>query len=160
MSRESARKPGCKFCTFLPTPSYTSQPETAQRIVDTDCLTPGRAAQPQGSSPSCVWEKGRLCKIDSQNFKEWDRLKFLGAVSNTFFLCHKELWGRGGIAPTFLTMALGRCEWLASSPCHFSPKQTPPFNHWRLVGSQDRIGRNGKDSSRAPDRIEPRPSSL
>jgi hypothetical protein len=31
------------------------------------------------------------------------------------------MWGSEGIAPTFLTSALDRGKWSASSPCHFTP---------------------------------------
>jgi hypothetical protein len=44
-----------------------------------------------------------------------------------------EVWGGGGIAPTFLTSALDGGEWSASCPSHFIPGERAPTN-W--IGGQ------------------------
>jgi hypothetical protein len=36
---------------------------------------------------------------------------------------HEDVWGREGIAPAFLTEALGGSEWSASRPSHFTRKE-------------------------------------
>jgi hypothetical protein len=41
-------------------------------------------------------------------------------------LCHEEIWGSGGIAQPFLTMALEGVEWAASRPCRFPPQGKSP----------------------------------
>jgi hypothetical protein len=34
-------------------------------------------------------------------------------------------------APTFLTSQLDGSEWLASSSCHFTPREKAPDTHWK-----------------------------
>jgi hypothetical protein len=41
--------------------------------------------------------------------------------------------GNGGMAPPFLTSALGEGEWSGSCPCHFTPEKQPPCTHCRPV---------------------------
>jgi hypothetical protein len=58
-------------------------------------------------------------------------------------LCHKDIWGSGGIAPPFLTSALDGGEWSASRSGRFITRERPPplsGTHW--IG-----GRVGPDSA-------------
>jgi hypothetical protein len=38
--------------------------------------------------------------------------------------CHKDIWGSGGIALTFLTSPVDGDKWLSSRPCPFTPGET------------------------------------
>jgi hypothetical protein len=35
--------------------------------------------------------------------------------------CHEDIWGNGGVVPSFLTVALDGGEWSASLPARFTP---------------------------------------
>jgi hypothetical protein len=41
-----------------------------------------------------------------------------------------DVWGNGGIAPSFLVSTLAAFEWSASRPCRFNPGERPRSAHW------------------------------
>jgi hypothetical protein len=41
-----------------------------------------------------------------------------------------KTWGRGGIAPPFLTLTLDEGKWSASRPGLFTPGERAPGTHW------------------------------
>jgi hypothetical protein len=43
---------------------------------------------------------------------------------------YEGVWVSGGIAPTFLTLALDGGEWSASRPGHFTAGERAPDTHW------------------------------
>jgi hypothetical protein len=49
---------------------------------------------------------------------------------------HEDVLGSGGIAPTFLTLAIDGGEWSATHPCHFTPRERGPVP--KLGGPQGR----------------------
>jgi hypothetical protein len=55
-------------------------------------------------------------------------------------LCHEDVWGSGGIAPTFLTSALHGDEWSVSRPCLFTLGETAPDTHWIGGWVNPRVG--------------------
>jgi hypothetical protein len=55
--------------------------------------------------------------------------------------------GSGGVAPPFLTSALGGGEWSASCPGHFTPGERAPGTH---CGLQIRSGLYGEEEILAP----------
>jgi hypothetical protein len=57
-------------------------------------------------------------------------------LSLQYAVRHEDVWGSGGIAPSFLTSALDGGEWSASCPCRFTPRKIIP-------GIQRTIGRLG-----------------
>jgi hypothetical protein len=40
--------------------------------------------------------------------------------------CHEDVWGSGGVAPPFLTLALDGNEWSASRPGRFNARRRVP----------------------------------
>jgi hypothetical protein len=40
------------------------------------------------------------------------------------------MWGSGGIAPSFWTLAVDRGEWSAACPSHFSSRERVPGTLW------------------------------
>jgi hypothetical protein len=58
----------------------------------------------------------------------------------------------------FLTSALDGCEWSASRPGRFSPKEWAPGTHWRGEWVSPRVGLDAvkikKNPINAPDKIQ------
>jgi hypothetical protein len=74
--------------------------------------------------------------------------------------CH-EYGGHGGIAPPFLTWALGtRCEWPAIMPLRCPPSRNGPGCplYGRLVIPQSPSGRCGQQTSQFPAGLDPQSS--
>jgi hypothetical protein len=65
-----------------------------------------------------------------------------------YALFHDDLWGSGGIAPSFLTSALDGGEWSLSRPGRFTPDQDR-----RLGGPQSRSGSCGEEPVAIPTKL-------
>jgi hypothetical protein len=67
----------------------------------------------------------------------------------------KLYWGSECIAPRILTSALDRCEWSASLPGRFTPRETAPCTHWigGWVGS--RAGLDAVSKRKIPPIVQP-----
>jgi hypothetical protein len=47
-----------------------------------------------------------------------------------YALYHKDIWGSGGVAPSFFTSALDGVEWPVSRLDRFTPGERAPSTHW------------------------------
>jgi hypothetical protein len=77
-------------------------------------------------------------------------------------VCHEDIWGSGGIAPSFLSSTLDGGEWSASCPVCFTARERALGTHWigGLGGPQSRSGDCGEEKIYTVPGIEPRQSSL
>jgi hypothetical protein len=72
-----------------------------------------------------------------------------------------KIWGSGGIAPLFLTLALDEGEWSASRSGRFNPGERARGAHWigDWVGPRASLNAVHKRKILPLSGIEPRPSS-
>jgi hypothetical protein len=88
-----------------------------------------------GRTDYCAkWREQTVKRWRQEGEPLWVRLKHKSVVKkskvvlalNYYAPRHEDVWGTGGIAPSFLTSALDGGEWSASNPGRFTPGERAP----------------------------------
>jgi hypothetical protein len=71
-----------------------------------------------------------LGALERANLNHWHHMLEIHVKGKFGKAVHEDIWGSGGIASPFLTLALDESEWSASSPCRFTPQGKSPGTYW------------------------------
>jgi hypothetical protein len=97
-----------------------------------------------------------LGSLACSSYTAWPNRKSQGKAVLNQALRHGDVWGRGGIAPPFLTSAVDEDEWSASRPDRFTPGKKFTVPHWIgwRVGTRAGLGDVGYRKVLYPPRIQ------